>query len=98
MAKRHGENITIGDVLKDFVKTNKLNKGLDKVQVIEVWKSLMGPAIEKNTTNIKLERETLYVELSSSVLREELRYGKQKIIDLLNEELGRVLIKELVLR
>jgi len=98
MAKRHGENITIGDVLKDFVKINKLNKGLDKVQVIEVWKSLMGPAIEKYTTNIKLERETLYVELSSSVLREELRYGKQKIIDLLNEELGRVLIKELVLR
>lgn len=98
MAKRHGENITIGDVLKDFVKTNKLNKGLDKVQVIEVWNSLMGPAIEKYTTNIKLERETLYVELSSSVLREELSYGKQKIIDLLNEELGRVLIKELVLR
>jgi len=59
---------------------------------------MMGPAIEKYTTNIKLERETLYVELSSSVLREELSYGKQKIIDLLNEELGRLLIKELVLR
>ncbi|PKP26134.1 MAG: DUF721 domain-containing protein [Bacteroidetes bacterium HGW-Bacteroidetes-2] len=98
MAKRHGENITLGDVLKDFVKSNKLNKGLDKVQVIDVWNTMMGPAIEKYTTNIKLERETLYVELSSSVLREELSYGKQKIIDLLNEELGRLLIKELVLR
>lgn len=58
----------------------------------------MGPAITKYTRNIKLERETVYVELTSSVLREELSYGRQKIIDNLNEELGKVLVKKLVLR
>ncbi len=96
--KRHGEEVSIGDVLKDFVETNNLDKGLNKVQVVDVWNAMMGPAIQKYTTGIKLERETLYVQLSSSVLREELSYGKQKIVDMLNEELGRVLIKELVLR
>lgn len=64
----------------------------------DVWNSQMGPAIEKYTTAIKLERDTLYVQLSSSVLREELSYGKEKIIKMLNEELGKELVKKLVLR
>lgn len=98
MARRNAENTSIGDVLKDFIQTNKLEKGLDKVGVKEAWHEVMGKAISKYTTNILLERETLFVQLSSSVLREELSYGKEKIIKLLNEELGKELIKKLVLR
>ena len=98
MAKRNNEHISISDALKEFVEKNKLQTGLDKVNVRDVWNSQMGPAIEKYTTSIKLDRETLYVQLSSSVLREELSYGREKIIRMLNEELGRELITKLVLR
>ncbi|MGB7786480.1 MAG: DUF721 domain-containing protein [Salinimicrobium sp.] len=98
MARRNNEHLNISEALKEFVSENKLQKGLDKVDVRNVWNSQMGPAIEKYTTAIKLEREVLHVQLSSSVLREELSYGKDKIIRMLNEELGRDLIKKLVLR
>lgn len=98
MAKRINDHLSISEALQEFVQDNKLQKGLDKVEVRDVWNSQMGPAIEKYTTAIKLERDTLYVQLSSSVLREELSYGKQKIIKMLNEELGRELVKKLVLR
>ncbi len=97
MAKRDGEN-TIGDVLKNFIEKNKLQKGLDKVSVKEAWHTVLGDAIAKYTTDVTLDRTTLYVQLSSSVLREELSYGKEKIIRLLNEELGKELIKKLILR
>jgi hypothetical protein len=40
----------------------------------------------------------LYVALSSSVLREELAYGKDKIIAMINEELGKEVIKKVILR
>lgn len=96
--KRNNENLTIGEALKNFVSENKLEKGLDKVNVRDVWAQQMGPAIEKYTTSLKLDRETLYVQLSSSVLREELSYGKEKIITNLNEALGKDLVKKLVLR
>lgn len=96
--KRHNEYLSIGDVLKEFVESNKLEKGLDKVKVQEVWNQQMGPAIQKYTTAIKYDRNTLYIQLSSSVLREELSYGKSKIIKMLNEELGTDLIHKLVLR
>ena len=98
MAKRNAEHSTIGDVLKDFIATNRLEKGLNKVSVNDAWHTLMGSAISKYTTHIKLDRETLFVSLSSSVLREELSYGKEKIIKMLNEEVGKKVVKKLVLR
>ncbi|MFV9550185.1 DUF721 domain-containing protein [Algibacter sp. PT7-4] len=98
MAKRSNENLSISDALKEFVTTNKLEKGLNKVNVADAWANLMGNGVNNYTTAINLERETLYVQLSSSVLREELSYGKEKIINMLNEELGKVIIKKLVLR
>ncbi|WP_298547543.1 DUF721 domain-containing protein [uncultured Aquimarina sp.] len=98
MARRQNDLQSINNVLKEFVSENKLQKGLDKVEVRDVWEQIMGPAIHKYTRNIKLDRETLYIELTSSVLREELSYGKEKIITNLNEGLGRELIKKLVLR
>lgn len=96
--KRNNEHIKLSDALKEFVSTNKLQTGLDKVNARDVWNEQMGPAIAKYTTSLKLDGGTLYVQLSSSVLREELSYGKEKIIRMLNEELGKELVKKLVLR
>ncbi len=98
MAKRHNEHLSIQDALKEFVETNKLQIGLDKVDVVHAWEKLMGNGVNNYTTAVKLERDTLFVQLSSSVLREELSYGKEKIIKMLNEALGKELIKKLVLR
>ncbi|GAA4958854.1 DUF721 domain-containing protein [Algibacter aquimarinus] len=98
MPKRNNEHISISDALKEFVETNKLEKGLNKVNVADAWVKLMGNGVNNYTTSVSLDRNTLYVQLSSSVLREELSYGKQKIIDMLNEELGKEIIKKLILR
>lgn len=98
MAKRTKDLLNISDVLKDFVETNNLEKGLDKVNVKDAWTSLMGNGINNYTEAVELKNGTLYVRLSSSVLREELSYGKDKIISNLNEELGKALIKKLILQ
>jgi hypothetical protein len=58
----------------------------------------MGKNVNSYTNEIVLKKNTLYVNLSSSVLRQELSFGKQKIIDLLNKELGKTVIKKIVLR
>ena len=98
MSKRHNDQQKIDDLLKSFVKENKLEKGLDKVNVEAAWRDLMGNGVNNYTNSVKLHQETLYVELSSSVLREELSFGKEKIIGMLNEALGKDLINKLILR
>ena len=98
MSKRHNDQQKIDDLLKSFVKENKLEKGLDKVNVEAAWRDLMGNGVNNYTNSVKLHQDTLYVELSSSVLREELSYGKDKIVTMLNEALGNNLITKLILR
>jgi len=98
MAKRSNNILNIQEALKDFVETNKLEKGLDKVNVRDAWTNLMGNGVNNYTTAVELKNKTLFVQLSSSVLREELSYGKDKIITMLNEALGKPIIDKLVLR
>ena len=98
MAKRNNSHIPLSDALKEFIEENKLQKGMDKVDAKTAWTKLMGNGVNSYTNSVELKNETLFVSLSSSVLREELSLGKTKIIDMMNEELGRELIKKLVLR
>ncbi len=98
MAKRNNDNQPIEAILKEFVKTNNLQSGLDKVNVRDAWANLMGNGVNNYTTAIELKHETLYVQLSSSVLREELSYGNEKIVKMLNEAIGKEVVKKLVLR
>jgi len=98
MPKRQNEHMNLGDALREFIKENRLQKGMDKVDAREAWANLMGNGVNNYTQNVELKGDTLFVSLTSSVLREELSYGKSKIIKMLNEELGKELIKKLVLR
>ncbi len=98
MAKRFSNESSIGDVLKEFIEKNKLQSGMDKIDVEAAWKSLMGNGVNSYTKEVVLKGSTLYVSLTSAVLREELSYGKQKIISMINEELRKEVVKDIVLR
>ena len=98
MAKRLSNESTIGSVINEIIQVNKLQGGINEVAVKDAWKNLMGNGVNTYTRNVLLKGATLYVELTSSVLREELHYGKDKIIKMINEELKRDVVKEVVLR
>lgn len=98
MAKRLNNESSIGDVLKEIIQVNKLQRGIDQISVKEAWASLMGNGVNSYTKNVVLKGNTLYVELTSAVLREELSYGKDKIIKMINDELRRDIITSVVLR
>ena len=98
MAKRLNDHNSLGDVLKEFIEANNLQKGMDKIDVRDAWKNLMGNGVNSYTREIMLKGTTLYVELTSAVLREELSYGKEKIVKMINDEMGREVVTEVVLR
>ena len=98
MAKRLSNEGSIGAILQEIIEVNKLQPGINQVAVAEAWKNLMGKGVNTYTRAILLKKNTLYVELTSSVLREELSYGKDKIIKMINEEIGSEVLKEVVLR
>ncbi|NOR29109.1 MAG: DUF721 domain-containing protein [Lutibacter sp.] len=97
MAKRQNEFHSIQDLMKDVIKDNKLTKGMHQLSVNDAWGKLMGKGVVSYTNSVTLNGKTLIVNLKSSVLREELSYGKAKIVKLMNEELGEELISKLIL-
>jgi len=97
--KRNFESKSLKNVIGNIIdSSNKLNSGLNNIKVQNLWREVMGNNVNSYTNEIVLKKDTLYVNLSSSVLRQELSFGKQKIVDLLNKELGKTVIKKIVLR
>ncbi|MFA5298087.1 MAG: DUF721 domain-containing protein [Lutibacter sp.] len=97
MAKRINEFQSMQELMKDVIKENKLTKGMNQISVKEAWAKLMGNGVVSYTGKVELNGKTLTVKLKSSVLREELSYGKEKIIKMMNEELGEALISKIIL-
>ena len=96
--KRLHEESSIQDVLGKMIAGYNLEKGIDKLNVREAWIKLLGPGIATYTQQVELRKDTLFVSLSSNVLREELSYGLDKIISMINEDLGKEIIKKIILR
>jgi len=96
--KRTNENFILSDLLREFIKESKLKHGLDAIRVKQTWEDIMGKGVNAYTKEILLKKNTLYVWFSSSVLREELLYQKQKIIEMLNQEIGEPIVKDLIFR
>lgn len=97
MSKRENESNPIKDLMDSFIKENNLSKGMRKLKIEEVWNQLMGQGVANYTNEVTLQGKTLIIRLSSSVLREELSYGKDKIIQMINEEMGEKLVSKLML-
>jgi len=97
MAKRENDSFSVKDLMASFIKENNLTKGMQKIEIEEAWAILMGQGVVSYTTKVQLQNKTLVVALSSSVLREELSYGKEKIINMMNEKMGEELITKLML-
>ena len=97
MAKRQNEFHSIQDLMKNVIAENKLTKGMHQLSVKDAWTKLMGKGVVSYTNKVELNGKTLIVNLKSSVLREELSYGKEKIIKMMNDELGEELISKIIL-
>ena len=98
MSRMNDDQHSLKEVIDEFIKKNKLQGGIDKIDVRNAWINLMGTGVNNYTSDIQLKQSTLYVNLTSSVLREELSYGKTKIIKMINEELGKELVMNIILR
>ena len=87
-SERKPEPEQINKILSKIVHSKTLKKGIINVRAGELWKNIMGENIEKYTQKVEFKNSTLYVYLTSSALRSELSYGSEKIIKLLNDEIG----------
>ncbi len=97
MRRRTGTQ-SIAEIIKESLKQQKLNKGLLENRALHYWSAVLGEPIAKATHNIYIRNGILYVELTSSVLRNELVMFKDRIISRLNQAIGEPIVRDIVFR
>jgi len=95
---RRSEIHSIGSAIKSFLKESKFDRKLAEVDAVSSWEFIIGKPIARATTSIYIKNETLFVNLSSSIVRNELFMMRNDIIRAVNDHAGRVIVKEIVLK
>ena len=90
--------VSIGEALKQFLKSSKLKSGVQALQIQDAWEKIMGKTIARYTDKIEIINSTLFISSSVAPLKNELLYQKAKIIERVNEELGEKVILEVVVK
>jgi predicted nucleic acid-binding Zn ribbon protein len=73
-----------------------LRSRFDETYIPAYWEQLMGKPIASRTQEVYVRDGKLYLRIESAPLRNELVLGKSKIIELLNREIGKTVIEEVI--
>ncbi len=88
----------LGAVLKEYIRSMNFERKLKEVDVVASWEALLGKTIAHYTRNVYLSKKILYVELTSSVVKNELVMMREKIKERLNEEAGEEMVEKIVFK
>ena len=89
---------SIGEAINEFLRHFKLEEKITETRIAASWEKVMGKHIAKYTRRIVLKNGVLYVYVESAVMRNELLMARQKIKDMINQETGKDVIEDVVVR
>ena len=96
MRKNNTEKI--GKVIEDYIEALDVKGKLKEVRLIRSWEEIVGKMIARKTENIYVKDGKLFVEMNSSIARNELSMLKSSLINRLNEKAGDNIISDIVIR
>lgn len=88
---------SLGEAIKHFLKAYKLEGKVTETDLWQSWETIMGPSIFRHTQSIELRKKVLVIRLDSSALRHELSFAKSKIVEKINEHVGKSIVEEVLL-
>ena len=95
---RRSNTQSLGDVMREYIKENRIERKLKEVDVVQSWENLLGKTIASYTRNIYIRKKILFVEISSSVVKNELFMMREEIKRKINEKEGEEIVKTIIFK
>ncbi|MEA3505060.1 MAG: DUF721 domain-containing protein [Bacteroidota bacterium] len=95
---RDSNEQSLKEVIEYLLKAYRIDGRVNEQRLISNWENVVGPMIGKYTTSLRIHHKVLFVELTSSVVRNELNYAKEKLVKSLNDTVGARVINRIVLK
>lgn len=84
----------IDQVIDRLLRAYQLDGKMKEMDVINGWEEMMGKAVAYRTESLFIRNKVLHIRLNSSIMRDELMYGKQIIIERVNQTAGKEIIND----
>ena len=85
---KHDSPKSLREAIGKYLKEERLDGKLNEHKLIGIWQELMGPTIASRTDRMFIKKKTLYVNINSAPLKQELNMSKTKVLKLINEKMG----------
>ena len=92
--KRNYKLKPIKNIIESFVEQDSISDGIFNIKIQKAWENAVEKKILDYTKEIYVKGDILYIKVSNPILKQEILYSKQKVINLINEELEKDLIKK----
>ena len=96
--KRNYKLKPIKNIIESFVEQDSISEGIFNIKIQKAWENAVEKKILDYTKEIYVKGDILYIKVSNPILKQEILYSRQKVINLINEELEKDLIKKIVLK
>lgn len=94
---RNAKDEEMAIILQRMLKQYGLNKGLDKVNVKDLYKAVVGEYIFNQTKSIQLRNRVLFIRIEVPAIRQELSMAKSRLVKSINEKAQKQLIDEIII-
>ena len=89
---------SISEIISALMKNNGHEEKLAEVRIIRSWEEVLGKTVSRYTKNLYIKDRTLFVSMSSSIVRNEIMFMRDELIKRLNENAGKKVIDKIVLK
>ena len=96
--KRNYKLKPIKNIIESFVEQDSISYGIFNIKIQKAWENAVEKKILDYTKEIYVKGDILYIKVSNPILKQEILYSRQKVVNLINEELEKDLIKKIVLK
>ena len=87
---------TLQDLLKKAYHRLDMDDTAREMEVVRVYRALVGDFISRLTTKVRFADGVLTVQLASAALKQELMYRRSSLTEKINESLGFPAVKKIV--
>lgn len=89
---------SIGEALNLLLERSKWKPKVTELRLRQEWEQIVGKTISRYTRTMHLGGSVLTIYTDVAALKQELFYGKQQLIDRINEYLGEKAITDIVVK
>lgn len=88
----------IGDILKEFFERPYVAQRVAEGKLPQYWREVVGEQVASLTREFRLERGILYIGIASGVVRQELFYRRDELLQRLNERAKTRVVNAIIVR